>query len=70
MWADHAIRWIEQIEKGTVIFYEELLGKNAIRELERFWKAMEFKNEMDPERARCALAHRDRADYKRKNKTL
>ena len=69
-WADHAVRWIEQIEKGTVIFYEQLLGQNATLELERLLEAMDFKpRPVDPERLRCTLAHRSRSDFKRTNKT-
>lgn len=69
VWADHAIRWIEQIEKGTVIFYEELLGPNATFELQRVWEVMGFKEPIDPGRLRCTLAHRNRMDHKRVNKT-
>lgn len=68
-WADHAIRWIEGTKKGTVVFYEKLLGEDASRELKRFWKAMEFKEPINPERLRCTLAHRNRTDHKRTNKT-
>lgn len=69
-WADHAIRWIEQIEKGTVIFYEQLLGQNASFELERLIDAMDFKpRPVDPSRMRCTLDHRDRTDHKRLNKS-
>ncbi|EFX88991.1 hypothetical protein DAPPUDRAFT_233912 [Daphnia pulex] len=69
-WADHAIRWIEQIEKGTVIFYEQLLGQNASIELERLLDAMDFKpRPVDPSRMRCTLDHRDRTDHKRLNKS-
>ncbi|XP_057371252.1 sialate:O-sulfotransferase 1-like [Daphnia carinata] len=69
-WADHAIRWIEQIEKGTVIFYEQLLGRNASTELERLFDAMDFKpSPLDTERMRCTLDHRDRTDHKRLNKS-
>ncbi len=67
-WADHAIRWIEQIEKGTVIFYEKLLGEKASDELDRLLKAMDFQP-IDPHRMRCALSHRNRTDHKRLNKT-
>lgn len=68
-WADHAIRWIEETKKGTVLFYEQLLGQNATLELERFWRVMEFKEPMNPDRLRCTLAHRNRMDHRRVNKT-
>ena len=67
-WADHAIRWIEQIKNGTVIFYEKLLGDAAEEELERLLNVLSF-HPIDPDRMRCALAHRNRTDYKRQNKT-
>ena len=28
-WADHAIRWIEQAKRDTVLFYEKLLDDGA-----------------------------------------
>lgn len=68
VWADHAIRWIEQIKNGTVIFYEKLLGQHADKELERMLVAMHF-HPVNPDRMRCALKHRDRTDHKRANKT-
>jgi hypothetical protein len=67
-WADHAIRWIEQIKQGTVIFYENLLGEDAQLELERLLDAMDFRP-VDADRMRCTLAHRDKSEYKRNNKT-
>lgn len=67
-WADHAIRWIEQLKQGTVIFYENLLGPKAAIEIDRLMKAIHF-SPVDPERVRCALAHRSRTDHKRVNKT-
>lgn len=68
-WADHAIRWIEQIKEGTVIFYEKLFGDQANQELERLLEAMNLKRSaIHPNRMRCTLAHRDRKDFKRKNK--
>lgn len=63
-WADHAIRWIEQIEHGTVLFYERLKGKTAEKELERFLKVLDFQP-IDRERMQCTLAHRNRTDHKR-----
>jgi hypothetical protein len=69
-WTDHAIRWIEQIKQGTVIFYENLLGDNAQLELERLLDAMDFQpRPVDANRMRCTLAHRDKSEYKRSNKT-
>ena len=67
-WADHAIRWIEQINEGTVLFYEHLKGKHAAREIERLLTEIHF-GPIDPDRMYCALAHRDRTDHKRVNKT-
>ena len=67
-WADHAIRWIEQIKEGTVLFYEHLKGKKAAEEIERLLDAIHF-SPIDPERLNCALSHRDRNDHKRVNKT-
>ena len=69
-WADHAVRWIEQLKKGTVIFYENLLGDNANFEIERLLDTIEYPHRpINPERMRCALSHRNRADHKRINKT-
>ncbi|XP_046637044.1 WSC domain-containing protein 1-like [Daphnia pulicaria] len=67
-WADHAIRWIEQIENGTVLFYERLMGKTASGELKRFLQVVDF-HPVDPVRMRCTLDHRNRTDHKRLNKT-
>ena len=67
-WADHAIRWIEQIEKGTVLFYERLVGKTAEKELRRLLNVMEFKP-IDPLRMKCALSHRNRTVHMRLNKS-
>ena len=64
VWADHAIRWIEQISNGTVLFYEKLMGKMAGEELERLLDVLDF-HPVDPDRIRCALAHRNRLDHKR-----
>ena len=69
-WADHAIRWIEQVKIGTVIFYENLLGTNATKELERMLDVMDFQpRPVDPDRLQCALKHRNRTDHKRLNKS-
>ena len=67
-WADHAIRWIEQIKNGTVLFYERLMGVTAETELVRLLNVLNF-HPIDPDRMRCALAHRNRTDHKRQNKT-
>ena len=67
-WADHAIRWIEQIKNGTVLFYERLMGVTAETELVRLLNVLNF-HPIDPDRMRCALAHRNRTDYKRQNNT-
>lgn len=66
VWADHAVRWIEQIINGTVIFYEKLMGEEAENELERLLNVIDFKS-IDPDRMRCTLAHRNRTDFKRAN---
>lgn len=67
-WADHAIRWIEQIKEGTAIFYEYLLSDSEAEvEVRRLLDTIGFKP-IDPHRLRCALAHRNRTDYKRVNK--
>ena len=66
-WADHAIRWIEQIKQGTVIFYENLLGENAHFELERLLVAMNL-HPIDADRMKCTLAHKSEGEYKRSNK--
>lgn len=68
VWADHAIRWIEQIEQGTVLFYEKLLGSNADLELERLLEVMDF-HPIDRDRMQCTLAHRYRIDHKRQHKS-
>ena len=43
-WADHAIRWIEQIKNGTVLFYERLMGVTAETELVRLLNVLNFRN--------------------------
>ncbi|KAK4007148.1 hypothetical protein OUZ56_012309 [Daphnia magna] len=65
-WADHAIRWIEQIKKGTVLFYEKLLGSTAEKELERVLNVLGF-HAIDGNRMRCTLANRNRTDHLRTN---
>lgn len=67
-WADHAIRWIEQIKNGTVLFYEKLVGSTAEQELERLLNVLGF-HPIDPGRMRCTLAYRNRADHLRINKS-
>lgn len=68
-WADHAIRWIETIENGTVIFYEQLLRGDTESELKRLLNAIHFRDSIesvvDPERMRCTLDHKNRTDRKR-----
>lgn len=66
-WADHAIRWIEQIEIGTVLFYEKLTSDEAQGELNRLLNVMGFKS-TDSKRMQCALANRNRTDHKRTTK--
>ena len=69
-WADHAVRWIEQLKQGTVIFYENLIGDGAPKEIERLLDTIEYPHRpVDPERMRCAMSHRNRTDHKRVNKT-
>ena len=63
-WADHAIRWIEQAKRGTVLFYEKLLGDGAYIELERLLKIHNFVP-IDYIRMQCALVHRNnQTDHK------
>ncbi|XP_057367444.2 sialate:O-sulfotransferase 1-like [Daphnia carinata] len=70
-WAEHADRWIQYIQEGTVIFYERLL-QDTENELRRLLKAIHFVDAnhppVDPERMRCTLQHKDRVDRKRSNK--
>lgn len=67
-WADHAIRWIEQIKNGTVLFYEKLIGNTAELELERLLNVLHF-HPIDANRMRCTLAYRNRTDHLRINKS-
>ncbi len=69
VWSDHAIRWIEQIEKGTVLFYENLRGEKVFSEFQRLMKAFNFPP-VEPNRLRCAFAHRndDTLIHKKKNR--
>ena len=66
-WADHAIRWIEGIRNGTVIFYE-MLQREPETELNRLLRAIHFPAASN-ERMRCTIAHRNRTDRRRMNKT-
>jgi len=69
VWADHAVRWIEQLKQGNVIFYENLLGDGAPKEIERLLDTIGYPHRpVDPERMRCAMSHRNRTDHKRVNK--
>ncbi len=72
-WADHADRWIQNIQNGTVIFYEKLLLEDtAEAELNRLLRAINFIDPhhppIDPERMRCTLLHKNRSDRKRSKK--
>ena len=62
-WADHAIRWIQGIRNGTVIFYE-MLKRDPEKELGRLLRAINFTN-VSLERMRCAISHSNRTDRKR-----
>jgi hypothetical protein len=70
-WAEHANYWIENIKNGTVIFYELLL-KDTEKELNRLLRSINFIDPqnppVDPERMRCTLQHKNRADRKRPRK--
>ena len=71
-WADHAIRWIQNIQNGTVIFYEKLLLEDTEAELNRLLRAINFTDPhhppVDPDRMRCTLKHKNRLDRKRLKK--
>ena len=68
-WADHAIRWIQNIQNGTVIFYEKLLLEDTEAELNRLLSAINFIDPPgDPDRMRCTLKHKNRTDRKRLKK--
>jgi hypothetical protein len=67
-WADHAIRWIQNIQNGTVIFYELLL-QDTEAELNRLLRAVNVSiDPVDPERMRCTIKHKNRSDRKRPKK--
>jgi hypothetical protein len=63
-WAEHAIRWIQNIRNGTVIFYELLL-QDTEDELNRLLRAVNLIDPVDPERMRCTIKHKKRTDRKR-----
>ena len=71
-WADHAIRWIQNIQNGTVIFYEKLLLEDTETELNRLLRAIDFTDPhhppVDPDRMRCTLKNKNRMDRKRLKK--
>jgi hypothetical protein len=71
-WADHAIRWIQNIQNGTVIFYEKLLLEDTEMELNRLLRSINFNDlhhpPVDPDRMRCTLKHKKRFDRKRLKK--
>ena len=71
-WADHAIRWIQNIQNGTVIFYEILLLEDTETELNRLLRSINFTDPqhppVDPDRMRCTLKHKNRLDRKRLKK--
>jgi hypothetical protein len=71
-WADHAIRWIQNIQNGTVIFYELLIIGDTEAELNRLLRAINFTDPhhppVDPDRMRCTLKHKNRLDRKRLKK--
>jgi hypothetical protein len=71
-WADHADRWIQNIQNGTVIFYEKLLLEDTEAELNRLLRAVNFTDShhppVDPDRMRCTLKHKNRMDRKRLKK--
>jgi hypothetical protein len=65
-WADHAVGWIQNIQNGSVLFYERLLLEDTAAELTRFLSVICFSDPhhqpVDPEQMRC----KDRADCKRR----
>jgi hypothetical protein len=73
-WADHAIRWIQNIKNGTVIFYEKLLFLDTEAELNRLLRVINFTDShnmlVNPERMRCTLKHKNRLDRKRSKKPM
>nr|WBD92698.1 putative WSC domain-containing protein 1 [Daphnia magna] len=73
-WADHAVGWIENIQNGTVLFYERLLLEDTAVELKRLLNVIHFVDPhhppVDPERMRCTLLHKDRKDHKRTKKPV
>ena len=73
-WADHAQRWIQTIQNGTVIFYEKLIVDTE-NELRRLLNAIHSKRDghgwlVDPKRMLCTLSHRNRKDRKRDKKPM
>ena len=70
-WAEHADRWIKNIQNGTVIFYELLLTDTET-ELNRLLRAVNFTDShhppVDPDRMWCTLKHKNRLDRKRSSK--
>ena len=66
-WADHAIRWIDGIENGTIIFYENLVHETEA-ELKRIIPFF-YSEPVDPVRLKCTIAHKDRIDRKRLQRT-
>jgi hypothetical protein len=73
-WADHAVGWIQDIQNGTVLFYERLLLEDTAAELTRLLNVIGFSDPhhppVDPERMRCTLLHKDRMDRKRTKKPV
>jgi hypothetical protein len=73
-WADHAVGWIENIQIGTVLFYERLLLEDTEAELKRLLNVIHFSDPrhppIDPERMRCTLSHKNRMDRKRTRKPV
>jgi hypothetical protein len=73
-WADHAVGWIQDIQNGTVLFYERLLLEDTATELTRLLNVIRFNDPhhppVDPERMHCTLLHKDRADRKRTEKPV
>lgn len=74
LWADHAVGWIENIQNGTVLFYERLLLEDTEAELRRLLNVINFVDPhhppVDPERMRCTLLHKGRTDRKRSKKPM
>ena len=62
-WADHAIRWIDQLKNGAVVFYEKLQNDTEM-EIRRLLHSIHF-NAVDSQRLQCTISHKQRIDRRR-----